>query len=63
MKVKDIGNFKLDAVNQGCSGDIPDHDHTDQTAALFSESQARVLVRVGREDCLKFQVLCEDRTS
>lgn len=33
----------------------------DQTAALFSESQARVIVTVGREDDVKFQALCEAR--
>ena len=33
----------------------------DETAALFSESQARVIVTVGREDDVKFQALCEAR--
>ena len=61
LKVKKIRNFKFDAVNQGCSRDILDRDDTDQTAALFSESQSRVLVSVGREDDVKFQALCEAR--
>jgi phosphoribosylformylglycinamidine synthase len=33
----------------------------DDTAALFSESTARVLVSVGREDDVKFVGLCEAR--
>ncbi|MEY4714545.1 MAG: phosphoribosylformylglycinamidine synthase subunit PurL, partial [Actinomycetota bacterium] len=33
----------------------------DETSALFSESQARVIVTVGREDDVKFQALCEAR--
>jgi phosphoribosylformylglycinamidine synthase len=36
-------------------------DNLDLTAALFSESQARVIVSVGREDDVKFQSLCEAR--
>ncbi|MCF8545611.1 MAG: phosphoribosylformylglycinamidine synthase subunit PurL [Aquiluna sp.] len=42
-------------------GDLIDRDNIDMTAALFSESQARVLVAVGREDDVKFQALCEAR--
>ena len=42
-------------------GDLLDRDGIDMTAALFSESQARVLVAVGREDDVKFQALCEAR--
>ena len=61
MKVKHIRNFKLDDIFQDWSGDILDRDEIDQTAALFSESQSRVLVTVGREDDVKFQALCEAR--
>ncbi len=61
MKVKHIRNFKLDDIFQDWSGDILDRDDIDQTAALFSESQSRVLVSVGREDDVKFQALCEAR--
>jgi hypothetical protein len=32
-----------------------------KTAALFSETTARVLVTVGREDDVKFVALCEQR--
>ena len=38
-----------------------DRDQVDHTAALFSESQGRVIVTVGREDDVKFQGLCEAR--
>ncbi len=38
-----------------------ERDNIDQTAALFSESQSRVIVTVGREDDVKFQALCEAR--
>jgi phosphoribosylformylglycinamidine synthase len=41
--------------------ELMERDDVDQTAALFSESQARVLVSVGREDDVKFQALCEAR--
>jgi phosphoribosylformylglycinamidine synthase len=61
LKVKHIRNFKLDDSFQDWSGDILDRDEIDQTAALFSESQSRVLVTVGREDDVKFQALCEAR--
>ena len=61
MKVKHIRNFKLDDIFQDWSGDILDRHEIDQTAALFSESQSRVLVTVGREDDVKFQALCEAR--
>jgi phosphoribosylformylglycinamidine synthase len=61
LKVKHIRNFKLDDIFQDWSGDILDRDEIDQTAALFSESQSRVLVTVGREDDVKFQALCEAR--
>ena len=50
--------------NVGCRiwlGDMIERDGIDQTAALFSESQARVIVTVGREDDVKFQSLCEAR--
>jgi phosphoribosylformylglycinamidine synthase len=61
LKVKHIRNFKLDDIFQDWSGDILDRDEIDQTAALFSESQSRVLVTVGREDDVKFQALCVAR--
>ena len=41
--------------------ELMDRDGLDQTAALFSESQGRVIVTVGREDDVKFQGLCEAR--
>jgi phosphoribosylformylglycinamidine synthase len=41
--------------------EVLDRDGVDLTAALFSESQARVIVSVGREDDVKFQALCEAR--
>jgi phosphoribosylformylglycinamidine synthase len=42
-------------------GELLERDELDLTAALFSESQARVIVSVGREDDVKFQALCEAR--
>ncbi|PWL20915.1 MAG: phosphoribosylformylglycinamidine synthase subunit PurL [Candidatus Aquiluna sp. XM-24bin5] len=42
-------------------GELMERDNVDLTSALFSESQARVLVSVGREDDVKFQALCEAR--
>jgi phosphoribosylformylglycinamidine synthase len=42
-------------------GEICERDGVDMTAALFSESAARVLVSVGREDDVKFAGLCEAR--
>ena len=42
-------------------GELMERDNLDLTAALFSESQARVMVSVGREDDVKFQALCEAR--
>ena len=41
--------------------ELLERDNLDLTAALFSESQARVIVSVGREDDVKFQSLCEAR--
>jgi phosphoribosylformylglycinamidine synthase len=41
--------------------EICERDHVDLTAALFSESTARVIVSVGREDDVKFVGLCEAR--
>jgi phosphoribosylformylglycinamidine synthase len=41
--------------------ELLERDELDLTAALFSESQARVIVSVGREDDVKFQSLCEAR--
>ena len=41
--------------------EVLERDGLDLTAALFSESQARVIVSVGREDDVKFQSLCEAR--
>jgi phosphoribosylformylglycinamidine synthase len=38
-----------------------ERDGLDKTAALFSESQSRAIVTVGREDDVKFQALCEAR--
>jgi phosphoribosylformylglycinamidine synthase len=40
---------------------LMERDNLDLTAALFSESQSRVIVSVGREDDVKFQALCEAR--
>ncbi|MEL0317311.1 MAG: phosphoribosylformylglycinamidine synthase subunit PurL, partial [Aquiluna sp.] len=42
-------------------GELMEQENLDLTAALFSESQARVIVSVGREDDVKFQALCEAR--
>ena len=42
-------------------GELMERDGIDVTAALFSESQSRVIVSVGREDDVKFQALCEAR--
>ena len=42
-------------------GELCERDGIDLTAALFSESTARVLVSVGREDDVKFVGLCEAR--
>ena len=42
-------------------GEITERDEVSLSDALFSESQARVLVAVGREDDVKFQALCEAR--
>ena len=36
-------------------------DNLDLTAAIVSESQARVIVSVGREDDVEFQALCDAR--
>jgi phosphoribosylformylglycinamidine synthase len=50
--------------NVGCRiwlGELMERDSIDATAALFSESQSRVIVSVGREDDVKFQSLCEAR--
>ncbi|MFZ4117978.1 MAG: phosphoribosylformylglycinamidine synthase subunit PurL, partial [Rhodoluna sp.] len=41
--------------------EIAERDQVDLTAALFSESTARVIVSVGREDDVKFVGLCEAR--
>ena len=41
--------------------EILDRDGVDATAALFSESTARMLVSVPREDDVRFQGLCEGR--
>ena len=41
--------------------EICERDRVDLTAALFSESTARVIVSVGREDDVKFVGLCEAR--
>jgi phosphoribosylformylglycinamidine synthase len=41
--------------------EICERDEVDLTAALFSESTARVIVSVGREDDVKFVGLCEAR--
>ncbi|MFM7030157.1 MAG: phosphoribosylformylglycinamidine synthase subunit PurL [Micrococcales bacterium] len=42
-------------------GELMERDGVDLTAALFSESTARVMVSVGREDDVKFVGLCEAR--
>jgi phosphoribosylformylglycinamidine (FGAM) synthase-like enzyme len=41
--------------------EICERDQVDLPAALFSESTARVIVSVGREDDVKFVGLCEAR--
>lgn len=41
--------------------ELMERDQIDLTAALFSESQGRVLISVGREDDVKFVGLCEAR--
>jgi phosphoribosylformylglycinamidine synthase len=41
--------------------EIMSRDGVDPTAALFSETQARALVSVAREDDVKFRGLCEGR--
>ncbi|MEY4477516.1 MAG: hypothetical protein RJA31_1020 [Actinomycetota bacterium] len=41
--------------------EIVSRDGVDSTAALFSETQARVLVSVAREDDVKFRGLCDGR--
>jgi phosphoribosylformylglycinamidine synthase len=41
--------------------EIMERDGIDATAALFSESQGRMLISVGREDDVKFVGLCEAR--
>ena len=41
--------------------EILDRDSVDATAALLSESTARMLVSVPREDDVRFQGLCEGR--
>ena len=62
-----LGNAILEAslrFNVGARiwlGELMERDNLDLTAALFSESQARVIVSVGREDDVKFQALCEAR--
>jgi phosphoribosylformylglycinamidine synthase len=41
--------------------EIVSRDGVDETAALFSETQARALVAVAREDDVKFRGLCDGR--
>ncbi|MEY3406300.1 MAG: hypothetical protein RLZZ556_372, partial [Actinomycetota bacterium] len=41
--------------------ELMERDGVDPTAALFSESQGRMLISVGREDDVKFVGLCEAR--
>ena len=41
--------------------ELMERDGLDLTAAMFSESQGRVIVSIGREDDVKFQGLCEAR--
>jgi phosphoribosylformylglycinamidine synthase len=41
--------------------ELVETNNISKTAALFSETQARVLVSVGREDDVKFIGLCEQR--
>lgn len=42
-------------------GEVCERDNVDLATALFSESQARVIVSVAREDDVKFQGLCRGR--
>jgi phosphoribosylformylglycinamidine synthase len=42
-------------------GELMERDGLDLTAAMFSETQARAIVSVGREDDVKFVSLCEAR--
>jgi len=42
-------------------GEVCERDGIDLAAALFSESQARAIVSVAREDDVKFQGLCQGR--
>lgn len=42
-------------------GEIVERDGVDAATALFSESTARVIVSVPREDDVKFRGLCEGR--
>ena len=41
--------------------ELMERDNLDLTAAMFSESQARVIVSLGKQDDVKFQALCEAR--
>jgi len=41
--------------------ELEEKNNINKTAALFSETQARILVSVGREDDVKFVGLCEQR--
>ena len=41
--------------------ELMERDNLDLTAAMVSESQARVIVSVGREDDVEFQALCDAR--
>ena len=42
-------------------GEVQERNGIDTVTALFSESQARVIVSVAREDDVKFRGLCEGR--
>ena len=42
-------------------GEVAERDGVDLATVLFSESQARVIVSVAREDDVKFQGLCRGR--
>ena len=42
-------------------GELQERDGVDAATALFSESAARVIVSVPREDDVKFRGLCEGR--
>ena len=42
-------------------GEVQERDGIDMVTALFSESQARAIVSVAREDDVKFQGLCKGR--